>query len=94
MAKVNINFIGPLRVFLGERTVTVDVNSIGEARDYVEAHYGLVYKEKLKSMGVKTKQSIWDSSIFLLNGRNIKEFDKPLLKDGDNLDLVVLVAGG
>lgn len=94
MAKVNINFIGPWRVFLGTRTVTVNINSIDEARDYVETHYGPVYEKKLKSMGVKKKQSIWDHSIFLLNGRNIKQLDEPVFKDGDNLDLMLLVAGG
>ncbi len=94
MAKVNINFIGPLRVFLGAQTVTVDIDDIGEAREYVETHYGSAYAKKLKSMGVSKKQSIWDSSVFLLNGKNIRQLDKPALKDGDNLDLVLLVAGG
>ncbi len=94
MAKVNINFIGPLRVFLGAQTVTVDVDNIDEAREYVETHYGPAYEKKLKSMGVNKKQSIWDSSVFLLNGRNIRKLDKPALKDGDHLDLVLLVAGG
>jgi molybdopterin converting factor small subunit len=91
---VNINFIGPWRVFLGTRTVTVNINSIDEARDYVETHYGPVYEKKLKSMGVKKKHSIWDHSIFLLNGRNIRQLDEPVLKDDDNLDLMLLVAGG
>ncbi len=94
MARVNINFVGPLRVFLGEQTVTVDIDNIDEAREYVETHYGLAYEKKLKSMGVNKKQSIWDSSVFLLNGRNIRPLDKPVLKDGDHLDLVLLVAGG
>lgn len=94
MAKVNINFIGPLRVFLGAQTVTVDVNSIDEAKEYVETHYGPFYEKKLKSMGANKKQSIWDNSVFLLNGRNIKQLDKPALKDGDRLDLMLLVAGG
>ena len=94
MAKVHINFIGPLKVFLGAQTVTVDIDSIDEAREYVETHYGPVYQKKLKSMGVNKKQSIWDSSVFLLNGRNIRKLDEPVLKDGDHLDLVLLVAGG
>ena len=94
MAKININFIGPLRVFLGAQAVTVDVNSIDEAKDYVETHYGPFYEKKLKSIGVNKKQSIWDNSVFLLNGRNIRQLDKPVLKDGDRLDLMLLVAGG
>ena len=94
MAKININFIGPLKVFLGAQTVTVDVEDIDEARDYVETHYGPAYEKKLKSMGVKAKQSILDSSVFLLNGKNIKQLDRPALKDGDKLDLMLLVAGG
>ena len=94
MAKIHINFIGPLRVILGTQTVTVNVKSIEEARDYVEVHYGPVYEKKLKSMGVNKRQSIWDNSIFLLNGRNISQLDEPVLKDGDKLDLMLLVAGG
>lgn len=94
MAKVNINFIGPLRVFFGAQTVTADVNSIDEAREYVESHYGPAYEKKLKSMGVNPKQSIWDNSVFLLNGRKISQLDRPVLKDGDKLDLMLLVAGG
>ncbi len=94
MAKVHINFIGPLRVFFGAQTVTVDVDSIDEAKKYIEIHYRPAYEKKLKSMGVTKKQSIWDSSIFLLNGKNIGQHDKPVLKDGDRLDLMLLVAGG
>jgi molybdopterin converting factor small subunit len=94
LAKVNINFIGPWRLFLGVRTVTVEINSIDEARDYVENNYGPVYNKKLISKGVKKKQSVWDSSNVLLNGRNIKQLDEPVLKDSDNLDLLPRVAGG
>ena len=94
MARVNINFIGLWRVFLGVRSVTVEVNSIDEARDYVEATYGPIFQKKLKSRGVTKKQSIWDNSNVLLNGRNIRHLDKPVLKDGDNLDLLSRVAGG
>ena len=94
MARVNINFIGPWRLFLDVRSVTVEVNSIDEARDYVENNYGPVFQKKLKSRGVTKKQSIWDNSNVLLNGRNIRHLDKPVLKDGDNLDLLSRVAGG
>ena len=94
MAKININFIGPLKVFLGAQTITVDVEDIDEARNYVETHYGPAYEKKLKSLGVKAKQSILDSSVFLLNGKNIRQLDSPVLKDGDKLDLMLLVAGG
>lgn len=94
MAKVNIHFIGPWRIFLGARTVTVNVNSIDEARDYVETNYGPVFQKKLQSRGIKKKQSIWDNSNILLNGKNVRQLDKPVLKDGDNLDLLSKVAGG
>ena len=94
MARVNINFIGPWRIFLGVRSATVEVNSIDEARDYVETNYGPVFQKKLQSRGIKKKQSIWDNSNILLNGRNIRQLDKPVLKDGDNLDLLSRVAGG
>jgi molybdopterin converting factor small subunit len=94
LAKVHINFIGPLRIFFGAQAVTVDVNSIDEAKEYVETHYGRFYEKKLKSMGINRKQSIWDNSVFLLNGKNIRKLETPALKDGDRLDLMLLVAGG
>jgi len=94
MAKININFIGPLKVFLGAQTVAVDVEDIDEARNYVETHYGPAYEKKLRSMGVHKKQSIWDNSVFLLNGKNVRQLDSLVLKDGDKLDLMLLVAGG
>jgi len=94
LARVNINFVGPWRLFLGVRAVTVEVNSIDEARDYVETNYGPVYQKKLKSRGIKKKQSVWDNSNVLLNGMNIRQLDEPFLKDGDNLYLLPLVGGG
>ena len=94
MARVNINFIGPWRLFLGVRAVAVEVNSIDEARDYVETNYGPVYQKKLKSRGIKKKQSVWDNSNVLLNGRNIRQLDEPVLEDGDNLDLLPITGGG
>ena len=94
MAKVHINFIGPWRVFLGTRTLTVHANSIDEIRDYVETHYGPVYQKKLKSMGADKKQPIWSNSNILLNGTNIKTLNEVILRDGDQLDMIPLVAGG
>lgn len=94
MARVNINFIGPWRLFLGVRAVTVEVNSIDEARDYVETNYGPVYHKKLKSRGINKKQSVWDNSNILLNGVDIRQLDEPVLKDDDNLNLIPTVAGG
>lgn len=94
MARVNINFVGPWRLFLGVRAVTVEVNSIDEARDYVETNYGPVYQKKLKSRGIKKKQSVWDNSNVLLDGMNIRQLDELFLKDGDNFYLLPLVGGG
>jgi hypothetical protein len=94
LAKIHINFIGPLRVFFGAKSITVDVNSIDEAKDYIETHYGPLYEKKLKSMGANKKRSIWDNSVFLLNGKNIGQVDEIVLKDGNKLDLMLLVAGG
>ena len=94
MAKVHINFIGPWRVFLGVRTVTVNVNTIDEVKDYIETHYAPVYEKKLKSMGANKKQPIWDNSNILLNGANIKTLNVVILKDGDKLDMIPRVAGG
>jgi molybdopterin converting factor small subunit len=94
LARVNINFIGLWRIFLGVRSVTVEIDSIDEARAYVETNYGPIFQNNLKSRGITKRQSIWDNSNVLLNGRNIRHLDKPVLKDGDNLDLLSRVAGG
>jgi molybdopterin converting factor small subunit len=94
LARVNIIFIGPWRLFLGVRAVTVEINSIDEARNYVETKYGPVLQKKLKSSGVNMKQSIWDNSNILLNGKNISQLGDPVLKDGDKLDILSKVAGG
>jgi molybdopterin converting factor small subunit len=94
VAKIKINFNGPWRLFLGTSTTTADVNSVHEAREYIETHYEPAYHEKLKSRGSKKMPSIWASSNILLNGRNIKQLDSPVLKDGDTLDLLLIVAGG
>jgi molybdopterin converting factor small subunit len=50
---ININFIGPWRVLLGERTVTVKAENIGEARDYVETNFGPVFEKKTFKDGDK-----------------------------------------
>jgi molybdopterin converting factor small subunit len=94
LAKVTINFIGPWRLFLGVGKVTIEANSIEEARDYVETNYGPVYEKTLKSRGIHKKQSVWDNSNVLLNRRDIRQLDEPVLKDGDNLDLLPPIAGG
>jgi molybdopterin converting factor small subunit len=94
MAKVDINFIGPWRLFLGVRSVTADLSNVDEARNYIETNYGPAYWKKLKSMGIGKKQSIWDNSNVLLNGMNIKQSNTPGLKNGDRLDIVPRVAGG
>ncbi len=94
MPEININFIGPWRVFLGTKSVTANVKGIDEARDYVESNYGPVYEKKLKSMGAFRKQSIWDNSNILLNGTNIATLEKVSLKKGDKLDVIPKVAGG
>jgi len=91
---VNINFIGPWRVFLGTRTVCADIGSIEEARDYVETNYNPLLEKKIKATGIGKKQSIWENSNILLNGTNIKTLKEVTFKDGDRLDLLPKVAGG
>ena len=94
MPEININFIGPWRVLLGARTVTVNVENIGEARDYVENNFGSVFEKKIKAMKVGKKESIWDNSNILLNGTNIKLLNTINFKDGDKIDLLPRIAGG
>jgi len=94
LSAININFIGPWRTLLGARTVAVNVESIDEARDYVETKFSPLFERKIKSIGLGKKQSIWDNSNILLNGTNIKLLNKINFKDGDKLDLLPRVAGG
>ncbi|MGA3084024.1 MAG: MoaD/ThiS family protein [Thermodesulfobacteriota bacterium] len=94
MAKVQIHFLGPLRLFLGEPSTIVEADRVTEVREVIEKKYGAVFQKKLQSMGVKKNQSLWDNSLFLLNGRSLKKEDDASLKDGDKLDLGMAVAGG
>ena len=94
MAKVTVNFMGPWRLFLEERSITIDINNIDEVRDYLERNYEPIYHDKLKSRGINKMQSIWDNSNILLNGRNVKQSEATVLKDGDIMYLVSIVAGG
>ena len=94
MARININFVSLWRVLLGERSIIVEVASIDEARNYIETKYGQVFQKKFESTGGSQKQSIWDNSNVLLNGKNISQLDTPILKDGDKIDLLPKVAGG
>jgi molybdopterin converting factor small subunit len=93
LARININFIGLWRVLLGVPSITVEVTSLDEARDYIETNYGPIFREKFRSRGNK-KPSIWDNSNILLNGKNINQLDNPVLRDSDKLDLLSKVAGG
>ncbi|HZL83516.1 MAG TPA: hypothetical protein VFB98_08600 [Candidatus Deferrimicrobium sp.] len=79
---------------MGARTITVNVDSIDDARAYVETNFGPVFEKRIKSIGVGKRQSIWDNSNVLLNGTNIKLLNRIDLKDGDKLDLLPRVAGG
>lgn len=94
MAKVLINFLGPLRLFLGEHSVIIEVDTVAEARKYIENQYAQAFQKKLRSLGVKKEVSLWDNSLFLLNGRSLGKEDDPALKDQDRLDLGLAVAGG
>ncbi|MBW1812940.1 MAG: MoaD/ThiS family protein [Deltaproteobacteria bacterium] len=94
MAKIDINFIGPWRLFLGVKTIRAEVNDIEEAKIYVEANYRPVFEQKLQSMGVNKKESVWENSTILINGKKISLSDNTFFKDGDRLDLLPLVAGG
>jgi molybdopterin converting factor small subunit len=94
LPKIDINFIGPWRALLGTRNVTVDVDGIDEAKDYVDTKFVPILEKKVKSIEVGKKQSIWDNSNVLLNGTNIKTLKAVNFKEGDRLDLLPRVAGG
>lgn len=94
MAKVQITFVGPWRLFLGTRGTEAELDGIDQARHYMEANFNPIYEKKLKSMGIKQMQSVWDNSNVFLNGIDIKKLKEPVFKDGDKLDLLPKVAGG
>jgi molybdopterin converting factor small subunit len=94
MPAIDINFIGPLRLFVGIRSVSIDVNNLEEARDYIEQHFGPTFEKKLQSMGAQKKMSVWETSNILLNGKNIQLLKTVKIKNGDRLDLISKVAGG
>jgi molybdopterin converting factor small subunit len=94
MARVTVNFLGPLRLFLGEHSVIIEVDTVAEARKYIEDQYAQAFQKKLRSLGVKKEVNLWDNSLFLLNGRSLHQEDDPVLKDQDRIDLGLAVAGG
>jgi molybdopterin converting factor small subunit len=94
LPEIKINFIGAWRSLLGTRTVVVNVENIGEARDYVENNFGPVFEKKIKALKVGKKESIWDNSNILLNGTNIKLLNTINFKDGDKIDLLPRIGGG
>lgn len=94
MASVQINFIGPWRLFVGTRGTRAELDNLDQARQYIEANFNPVYAKKLKSMGIKKMQSVWDNSNVFLNGTDIKKLKGSVLKDGDKLDFLPRVAGG
>jgi len=94
LARVNVNFIGLWRHFLGVRSIMVDVATVDEAKEYVELNYGPIYWNWLRSRGIHHMQSVWENSNVLLNGRRLTESVRQALDDGDTLDLVPRVAGG
>ena len=94
MPEIKINFIGAWRSLVGARTVVVNMENIGEARDYVENKFGPVFEKKIKALKVGKKESIWDNSNILLNGTNIKLLNTINFKDGDKIDLLPRIGGG
>jgi molybdopterin converting factor small subunit len=94
LPEIKINFIGAWRSLVGARTVVVNVENIGEARDYVENNFGPVFEKKIKALKVGKKESIWDNSNILLNGTNIKLLNTINFKDGDKIDLLPRIGGG
>jgi molybdopterin converting factor small subunit len=94
LARVQINFIGPWRLFLGTSGASAELDNIDVAHEYIEANFNPAYEKKLKSMGIKKMQSVWDNSNIFLNGTDIRKLPDAKFKDGDKLDLLPKVAGG
>ena len=94
LAKITITFVGPWRLFLGTGQAAADLEDLEQAHEYIEDNFNPAYAKKLKSMGIKKMQSVWDNSNIFLNGQDIKKLPGAKLKDGDKLDLLPKVAGG
>jgi molybdopterin converting factor small subunit len=94
LASITINFIGQWRLYVGQRVIKVEADSINEVKDYIEDRFGPGFREKLISKGRRGHTSIWENSNILLNGKNIKQLHKPVLKNGDTIELLPRIAGG
>ena len=79
---------------MGERMIELEADNINEVKDYIEDHFAPVFQEKFRSKGKKGNSSIWENSNILLNGKNIRKLNKPVLYDGDNIELLPKIAGG
>lgn len=77
-----------------EKAIELEADSINEVRDQIENLFGPVLQEKLKAKGIRGRNSIWENSNILLNGKNIKKLNKPVLNDGDKIELLPKIAGG
>jgi len=83
--KVTVKFLGPVKEIIGEREREFNLNkgTVRELLDNILKLYPKA-KEKLKPAGV------------FIEGRIVKksELQVPLLKEGDEVSLVLPVAGG
>ncbi|MFH2131104.1 MAG: MoaD/ThiS family protein [bacterium] len=94
MATVTIHFVGPLRLYVQSRSCTLDATDLQEVRESLLAAYGDVYRQSLQDRNIKSSRSLWDDCNVLLNRSNIQFIDPPTLKDGDQIYLLLQVAGG
>ena len=72
----------------------METNNINEVKAYIEGHFDPVFQEIFKSKGIKGDSSIWENSNILLNGKNIKKLNNPVLHNGDKIELLPRIAGG
>nr|MDO8099377.1 MoaD/ThiS family protein [Candidatus Njordarchaeota archaeon] len=83
--RITVKFLGPVKEIIGEPEREFDLNkgTVGELLDNIMKLYPKT-KEKLKPAGV------------FIKGRIVKksELQVPLLKEGDEVSLVLPVAGG
>jgi molybdopterin converting factor small subunit len=94
MAKIDVFFVGPWRMYTGTSHFTIEAETLEDAIIKIEASYGHKYHERLAKAGIFEKRPICGDSNLLLNRIHIRQLESNSLKDGDMLQVIPRFVGG